>query len=443
MRLVYTFVFASLWLTSINCSAQEAKCIVDIVNGSAAKLSLKTPTVGDLSLSGTLSPAPTDPTKITFTLCINDTPVPLKSSGLNSKGTFTIPVPASLRENDQISLQSSEEGPPQLEGSAVKVTVVQSPYNYLFIAGVEQSGFSSLSLSTEPFIQFYIEGLDHHPPKISHLYYGPWGKVRLLGAPAPSTNGIASSFTDPTGTITKQDFTKVGQSLDVVAGGQIYLRGESSTHARAALIAWGGTTTTLSSQNVAYTFKVPAVKTAECQQLLSRFTPATGYSPGLTADLSGNTCVVNGTTPVTDIAFANPDRSNFLAKWGVGFRAVGTENCTSSRKTCLGALSILDTTIGQDAVVTGGRVRHFVVKVDGLLALPGTSSSIYLFGSVYTRITRNQESAPLILAAETTQPSLPNPAVVVLPLRQPDRDYFRLGVGVNLSQVMSKLFSSM
>ncbi|HEV2711396.1 MAG TPA: hypothetical protein VGU67_14360 [Edaphobacter sp.] len=316
---------------------------------------------------------------------------------------------------------------------------------YIFVGGVEQSGYSSQALSTEPFIQIYIEG-PVHSRQLSNkkfLSVDAWGRVRLLGAPQPSTNGIASTFTDPTGTITKQDFTKVGQSMDVIGGGQIFVNKMSSSFGQLSLIAWAGTTTPLSSQNVAYTFKTPAVNTLECQQLLIKFTRATGYSPGLTADPSGKVCIANGTTAVTDIAFANQDRTNFLFKWGAGIRTQAAVSCTTNRVDCIKALALLDVTVGQDATVTRGLVRHFLAKADGLLPIPtgNNTAYLYLFGSVYTRFTRNRNSAPLILAAETAQPSLPSPSVIVLPLVQPDRDYFRLGVGLNLKQIFQKMFS--
>jgi hypothetical protein len=103
---------------------------------------------------------------------------------------------------------------------------------------------------------------------------------------------------------------------------------------------------------------------------------------------------------------------------------------------------MLDATIGQDAAVTRGLVRHFVAKADGVLPVPATKNFVYLFGSVYTRLKRNQDYAPLILAAETNKPTLPSAAVVILPLKQPDRDFFRIGVGLNLAQVFSKFFGS-
>lgn len=381
---------------------------------------------------------------LTVRVCINDAPATVAPVPIQSDGTWTI-IGVDLKDKDEVTAQlisnvtggKKQYGAISASASLPSTSGPAQPagLRYILIGGVEQSGYSSLAQSTEPFIQFLFNG----PP---HRNFAPWGKARLLGSPQPSTNGIAATFTDPTGTITKLDFTKVGQSVDVALGGEKYLIGESATHGRASAIAWVGATTPLSSQDVTLMFKVPDVSTRECAELLKRFTPQLGYNPGLTGDPTGKTCVLNGGTAVTDIAFANQDRSNFFFKWGAGVRLVGTENCTAASG-CLNALNVLDLTIGQDATVTRGIVRNLVFKADGILALPtGEASYLYLFGSAYLRLKRNAILPPLILASETNKPSLPSAAVVVLPLQQPDRDFFRLGIGLNLSQIFCKVVQS-
>jgi len=108
--------------------------------------------------------------------------------------------------------------------------------------------------------------------------------------------------------------------------------------------------------------------------------------------------------------------------------------------------------LGQDASVTQGFLRGVVLKLDGTLPIPtgGGSSWLYLFGSAYMRMARNINQNPLILNAVQLssitppapgEPPIPNPLVAVLPLQQPNRDYYRLGVGLNMNQVFCKTFS--
>lgn len=408
---------------------ESCEASVTPVSGEAPPtLSITKDESGKTSLSGKVA----DPKGKSIRICVDDVPIKEKPS-IDSKGAFalgSLDLKESAKVNAQI-LITTAQGKQQFGSISLPSTVPKAPeepqsgFRYIFIAGVEEASYSSMGLTTEPFVQLYLEGNEHRYRPFG--WTAPWGKVRLLAAPQPSTNGIGSTFTDPTGTITKQDFTKIGQSIDVMGGVQKFLVGKGEDQTRLGLIAWAGTTTPLSSQDVAYTFKVPDVSTVECKELLNRFTSQNGYNPGLTTDPNGKTCLVNGTTAVTDIAFANQDRTNFLFKWGAGIRIVGTEKCIGSSYKCLPALAMLDATIGQDATVTRGLVRHFVGKADGVLPVPATKNFVYLFGSVYTRLERNRDYPPLILASETNKPTLPNAAVVILPLKQPERDFFRLG----------------
>lgn len=426
----------------ISCLNMSAQCpLTNITDSSLVPaLSMNTAKEGDKVLTGELTP-PFTAADISFVVCDGNKTLTFTNPALSANGKLIITLDTALASATHLVVQARLKRDSGFAyGIPASISGNLADTQYVFIGGVEQSGYSSLGLSTDPFVQIYIEG----PQKLKkNILFDAWGRIRLLGAPQPSTNGIASTFTDPTGTITKLDFTKVGQSIDIVGGTQIFLNKQNATFDQSSFVVWAGTTTPLSSQNIAYTFKSPAVNTLECQQLLIRFTPSTGYNPGLVADPSGKSCLTNSGTAVTDIAFANQDRTSFLFKWGAGLRTQGTLGCKTSRPDCIGALALVDATIGQDAAVTRGLVRHFVAKADGILPIPtGNTSYVYLFGSVYTRLNRNHNSSPLILAAETTQPTLPNPAVVVLPLVQPDRDFFRLGVGLNLKQIFQKLFST-
>jgi hypothetical protein len=296
------------------------------------------------------------------------------------------------------------------------------------VGGVEQAGYSSLSQTTNAFLSIFIAGPADRP-------VSGWGRIRLLSAPQPSTQGIVSVFTDPTGQLTTQDYTKVGQALDFVGGPELKFK----RFPRWSLIADAGLTTPLNSQTVALTYVAPGPTTVECATLVSRFSTKNGYSPSLTQAPSGSsTCLAGG---YTDIAFSNQDRSGFLLKYGGGFRTTNTLNEGCSQETqCSPSKGVLDLTFGQDEAVTRGLLRHVVFKLDGMIPIPtGSASFVYVFGSAYVRLAKNQDYSPLILqtASGVTAPS---PTVIVLPLKQPDRDFYRLGVGLNLNQVFCKMF---
>jgi hypothetical protein len=297
----------------------------------------------------------------------------------------------------------------------------------ILIGGVEQSGYSSLGQSTNPFINVFIEGPGN--------WVSGWGRVRLLSAPQPSTQGIASTFTDPTGQLMNQDYSKVGQALDFVVGPKIVI---PKTNKRWAFVAGFGLTTPLNSQTVTLTYAAPPQNTQECKTLTSRFTVQNGYSPGLTpAPAGSSTCLAGG---VTNVAFSNRDRSNFLLKYGAGFRTTNRFDC-SDVNGCAPSWGVLDLTFGQDEAITRGILRHVVFKMDGILPIQmGTAAYVYLFGSAYIRLAKNQDLSPLILQTASGV-TIPSSTVIVLPLQIPDRDFYRLGVGLNLNQIFCKMFS--
>jgi len=71
----------------------------------------------------------------------------------------------------------------------------------------------------------------------------------------------------------------------------------------------------------------------------------------------------------------------------------------------------------------------------------GNAAYLYLFGSAFAPLGRNQGVSPLILPTAASS-AVPSPGAIVLSLPMPERDFYRLGVGVNLSQVFSKIFTS-
>lgn len=313
---------------------------------------------------------------------------------------------------------------------------------FQLVGGVEESGFSSLGANTNAFLQAFTES-----PANNNTFGSVWGRIRLLGAPQQATNGIVSTFTDPTGSLQKQDFSKVGQAIDFVAGFKIanlhFLKIKNSGTYSVNPVFGAGFTTPLNSQDVVLRYLMPDPGTIECQTLQStdRFGKDLArlkVTPGTTSCLIGP----DGKTGITQLAFSNQDRSNFLGKWGVGIRTT-TRFKTSDDDPQRG---IVDFVIGQDASVAGGMMRKFVLKLDGVHPLPiggeGGKQFLYLFGSASIRLTRNKNLDPLILKTvdpTVASPAIPSPEVVVLPLRQADRDFYRIGIALDLKQIFTKL----
>ncbi len=339
------------------------------------------------------------------------------------------------------------------------------------IGGVEQSAQSSLPSATTPFLRLFTRA---GPDKLPRLRI--WAYVRILGAPqASSTSGVVSVVTDPAGNITTQTFSGIGTSVDFMLGGEYVLTKPGATDYSVSFIAGYGGTTPLTANTLAQAFKAPPFGTVECSTLQSRFQQqfaADKIAGGTSTNAVSPSCLVNTNsivsgsgvapvtfTPITTIGFTNQDRTSFLGKALFGIRTIDrfTENgnlycgdTDPAKQIGPCERGIVDFLVGQDATVTGGQMRHFVFKIDAVHPLPVKSVSfLYLFGSATLRLQHNTNYPPLILqAGDVTALSgngsgaVPNPAVVVLPLTQPERDFYRFGAGINISNIFKKLFSS-
>lgn len=342
------------------------------------------------------------------------------------------------------------------------------------IGGVEQAGLSAQPNQTNAFLRAFTRS---GPLKGS---ISAWGTIRLLGAPeASSTANVISAVADPSGVLVTKNFATVGSAIDYIAGVEwapdIFHNYSHGGQFSTSFIAGFGATTPLSAQNLVLAYTVPPLNTVECGQLQTRFTLKNGYNPfpvpGMVGTLPGTTtpntsCLFNtaGTaanppansgTPIQTLAFTNQDRFNFLVKYGAGVRLI-TRFHTGSSLVCGDAKSydpergpcergVIDFIVGQDEAITGGYLRRFVFKIDGVHPLPIAGSKIlYLFGNVSLRFTRNHDLPPLILQSAALDPLTkngPTSSVFVLPLKQPDRDFYRYGVGLNLTEIFAKLSS--
>ncbi len=430
MNFPHNFLFAVLFLTPTTSWA-DTPCPNTKVDTTLPKPVFTSVVAGSTAVSGNVKSNGGG-----IQICIDGEPDG-KPQTIRPDGTFTYTV-SQLKPGQKVVAQflsgsgdSLDFGPPSDEFTVAGTTGGGSSglSKAILIGGVEEGAYSSLGQNTNPFINAFIEGPDGR--------ITGWGRVRLLSAPQPSTQGIVSTFTDPTGQLTTQDYSKVGQALDFTVGPRIGL----SSHW--AFIAGFGVTTPLSSQTVAVTYTAPPAGSVECTTLTNRFTVKNGYAPGLTmAPAGSSTCLSGG---YTSIAFSNRDRSDFLVKYGAGFRTSNKfDDCKDSAPgtTCTPSFGVLDLTVGQDESITRGLLRHFVFKMDGILPIKtGSAAYVYLFGSAYIRLAKNQDLSPLILQSASGV-TIPSPTVIVLPLQIPDRDYYRLGVGLNINQIFCKMFNS-
>jgi len=376
---------------------------------------------------------------------------------------------------------------------------------FSIVGGVEQSAQSSLPSATTPFLRVFTRAdtnlignpendkkpkqtnsqkpkqansrdTDTANPKFDNQSLNLWAFVRLLGSPqASSTMNVVSAVTDPSGNITTQTFSGIGTSIDYMLGFEYMFRRKKTSPYSFSIIGGFGGTTPLPANTLAQAFKTPTLGTVECTTLQGRF--ATQFAadkiiPGTSSNTTGSTpmCLVNQNSPtvssgsttytgISTIGFSNQDRSSFLGKTAFGIRTIdrflGTGNVACGNTDTANQIGpcergIVDFTFGQDATVTGGKMRGWVFKVDAVHPLPVKSVTfIYLFGTVILRLQHDQNLPPLVLQAGDIASltgngsnAVPSTSVVILPLTQPNRDFYRFGAGINVSAIFSKLFSA-
>jgi hypothetical protein len=356
-------------------------------------------------------------------------------------GTLLFGVVIAAQETNATSVSAdAPAAKPTSKKQRGKSALSELPYNdndegFQLIGGVEQSGFASLTNQTGPFLSVFTPaGLDTN--------WKAWGRIRLLGAPSASTGGVVAALQDPTGQIKNLDTQQVGRAVDFMVGPDFQIPKLTSKSGRYSmhLIGGVGATTPLSSQDVIEKFAVPAKGSQQCNEITSRFTPQNGYPANLILPNPANTadCLANG---ITVLAFNPQERSSFLRKYSFGIRTIDRILEGSEQKCC--ERGIVDFTFGQDEGVTGGSLHGWVFRLDGTHPLPIKDMSfLYLFGTAAIRITRNHDLQTLVLAPDSSN-AIPSSAnVALLPVKQPNKDFYRFGVGLDVKKLFTKLFGS-
>jgi hypothetical protein len=413
------------------------------------------------------------------------------SGDASGTGSFTQQVQIPAHSGDYVSVTEAvtpdgSTTPTTLSTIPQQFSRYDAPCNYEFndcdfelslIGGIEQSDLSAQNSTTTGFFFLFTRAP-------FNMRWGTiWFRSRFLGAPSASaTNNIVAAASNPSGTLSASNLPQSVNSVDYVFGvdHQFWRPSFGSPHGGSFTFGpvFGfGATTPLDASTVVNGVAVPTYGTNECYELQQRFTTRLGYNPPLPPSgyYSASTgtptlgCVVqpppgytvataaNPGTQITTLAFSNQDRSSFLLKWGAGIRIMNrwhqpkTDLCSEASGTtepipghC--TRSVVDFVLGQDQAITGGYLRRFVLKGDAVFPLMTTG--VYFFGQSANRLEPNTTFSPLILSPVTVSTTavsgsstIPSPNVFVLPFKQQNRDFYSIGVGLDLTSVLTKLFN--
>ena len=331
----------------------------------------------------------------------------------------------------------------------------ERPLDVQFVGGYEQGFQSSQSSTSDAFLAVYGRRL------FVHDHFGPFFSVRLQTAPqASGTYSVFSVFSNPTGAITASNLNSVGSAVNLSLGTEWQFYKTPHGRTTLSLIAGTGFITPLQSNTISATFTMPPFGTVECTSLQSRLSGVlAGKSyQGIVANTAAgstscfsNTLNENNTsnppvpaTKVTLLEYAAPDTPNFFPKYGAGIRIVNRYTGTPALKNCLESSpcerGYLDFTVGQAAAITGGDLKHVVFTIDSIHPMPLPNMHfLYVFGSASMRAYKLPPNlSPLVLQTGTAA-TAPSASTLVIPLTQPDRDFYRIGIGLRIDQIFKNL----
>ncbi len=279
------------------------------------------------------------------------------------------------------------------------------------------------------------------------LYGSPlrlWGYARFSSVPqqisaSVATFDIAKQFGDV-------KINELVQSVEVLAGVEYRiaadvlgrdlfdLSGKSRT--AVSLIAGYGAVTPVNPKQVASIFETPDPSSNTYKQFSTLYPDAAVLNPDKTAKYKA-------------IAFVGRDRDRFFREYYGGLR-FETRYFDNGYRRITRPPHTLDIMLGQNETVTRGRTQGLVFRLDFFYSLPYEKASfIYLYATGTRRaFTQARETDTLPLQPSNvmspcpsgqTCRSLYSPDTFVAPLPASNRDYYRVGIGLDFVQMFKSI----
>jgi hypothetical protein len=381
----------------------------------------------------------------TLTLTAPDT-----IGGVAYTGTFTLTCTAgAVMKKATVILTSAEAGPDE----AADITTA--------VIGFEQAGGSSAESDRNFFFDFFISrpvpGLNWSKSEA----YGPglrwWGDVRIASYPQqinPPVVDFIQNFAQFAGNVKINEIAKFGEfktGIDVrflaapnpfpYSGGEqksslgfiVYYGALGAFHppTGSAVVAASTTSTLVTVPVVA----IPAG--AYSPNDPNRTPQAIAFSQRYPADKYPSLAL----PAAKYAAFTLPDRDQFYREYGAGLRL--TTRFYDENHNLLPAPAMVSATVGQNELVSGGKLRGAVGTFEGFYPyrIRTPALTVYLFGRANLKFGRPTERQPLALQQAVDSAnnliSINNPAVAIIgePSR---RDLYTIGFGFDLSSILDK-----
>lgn len=296
------------------------------------------------------------------------------------------------------------------------------------IIGFEQSGASSASSKQNFFFDIFVSTpfpLFNKKESLVGPRFRVWGNVRVTSVPQQIKSSISEFASDFYSKVGEIKVNEVAQAAEFMAGLEYtigVLQIDENNIFTLSIIADAGAITPLKPKDSIEIFRASP-------DLIKKYN---NY------DFTGKEFA----------AFVKPERDRFYRQYNVGLRlksfirpdTILDENSNPS-KILYRFPSMLDIKIGLNDSVTGGRlgIKNTVVRIDGFIPLRLSKEIyIYLFGTAILKTTHTKISTPLILEPAPAGTKFPADNVIQINEGELNRDYYRIGVGVDFSGLFKK-----
>jgi hypothetical protein len=294
---------------------------------------------------------------------------------------------------------------------------------------------------------------DVNDPTTHHVWI--WLNPRITSLPQTTSDlltNVASS-TPSFNSLAKANFNQVVQGLEVMGGTEWVLNTpgagvpfggaslSTSIFVSAGFITPFSTTTSNSTE-----FNLPPTLTTT--QINKVFNGAPPPNLSICPSMQAPTAAV----PCTNVvAYVPPDRTRFYYQYYTGIRlktyffSDGSDSeyggLCAGRKDgdiCPIFPGITEIGVGQNSAVSGGELRGWVLRTDANYALP-FMPSLHLFFSSWIHLGgHNVTTTPVILDNTSPPVALTALGVATVPVEASNRDYYRLGMGIDLVALIKK-----
>lgn len=336
------------------------------------------------------------------------------SDALEAEDFITVSAPGATSAQAQVPIQT----PHDLEGEDLRA-----------IVGYQQAGASSSDFQQNWFTDFFISR-----PLFSGGTFRWWGNVRVASFPQAGNQSVAELASGLAAQVGALKLNQLAQGAEFLTGAEYQIwegsamRGLSeNTLQRFSLgfiAAFGETGFFSSPSGDVPVFQVPSSSSPQW----GAFQQAYGAI----------------TTPY--IGFINPDSPRFAKEYLAGLRLT-TRYIDPTGLPLATAPAMLGVTVGQNQVISGGKLQGVVGRIEAFYPLPfgnrghgvaGAFSSIYLFGSAQMRF-GGAKTLPALALAPAPSGVLASDPDVTLAVSPSVRDTYRLGFGVDLVSLISQL----